>query len=403
MTKSQITINGHWTLGLGVLAAIIGVFALPTTISAATTGSLFPISDSSQDSASWTTSSGSACSSANCFTEVDEAAGSECSGSDGDTTYIQSATQNAAQTFDVSLADIPDNATITSIDVTTCHMKGQSGQANKFQTRYCLDGTCTNSGSNITPPANYLETSQNFSALSITKTSTTDLEIGVTITDNANKQTRVSQLFAVLTYTVAPSEESESPGKSDDPPGKGHASQAPLFSPDGGADEAPIKLEQGHVEEAPNGNVSRTVAATPGKPIKLTARPVDFDRAQTVHLRTGGKIYQLKDTDHDGVYEIQLQLAPGTVPVPYSLTVDYGVTTRTEHGAFVLGVKQELIPFINRLFRAVHSHNPSAEEWAYWAGRLAAGQKQTLPELFGAMQWQEKFGGKPQFPMSNAQ
>lgn len=379
----------------GLLLGVMGVFALPAAGHAATTSSLFPIADGSLDSAAWTTSAGAPCSGASCFAEVAETGGSECSGSDGDTTYIQSATQNAAQTFGVSLTDIPDSATITDITVTACHVKGQSGQPNKFQTRYCLNGACTDSGNDITPPANYNEASQNFSGLTITKTGTTDLEIGVVITDNANKQTRVSQLSAVLTYTVVGSDASDSPGKSGEPHGKGHNSEAPLVT-SSGADEAPIKLDQGQVQEMPNGNIVHMITAAPGQVLKLTARPVDSDRAQAVRLRVAGRIYHFQDNDRNGVYELPLRLAGVAESVPYSLTVDYGITTRTEYGSFVLGARQELMPFIHRLFRAVHDRDPSLQEWEYWAHRVQAGHKRTLPELYGAMQWQEQFGGKPE-------
>ena len=43
---------------------------------------------------------------------------------------------------------------------------------------------------------------------------------------------------------------------------------------------------------------------------------------------------------------------------------------------------------INQLFRLVHQREITFAEWSYWAGRVAAGEKQTLPVLLGAMQYQ---------------
>ncbi|MBI4022065.1 MAG: DUF2341 domain-containing protein [Candidatus Andersenbacteria bacterium] len=48
---------------------------------------------------------------------------------------------------------------------------------------------------------------------------------------------------------------------------------------------------------------------------------------------------------------------------------------------------------INRLFSLANRRIPTFSEWQYWANRVLAGQKDTLPALLGAMQWQRLFGG----------
>ncbi|MBI4022316.1 MAG: hypothetical protein HY372_03075, partial [Candidatus Andersenbacteria bacterium] len=89
--------------------------------------------------------------------------------------------------------------TITQIDITVCNRRVDPGA--KLQTRRCLDGTCTDSGTNINPGASYASDTQSYTGLSITKTASTDLEIGVKNT--SDKGVRVSQLSAAITYTTA--------------------------------------------------------------------------------------------------------------------------------------------------------------------------------------------------------
>ena len=43
---------------------------------------------------------------------------------------------------------------------------------------------------------------------------------------------------------------------------------------------------------------------------------------------------------------------------------------------------------INNLFRIVNEREITFTEWSYWSQRVIAGEKPTLPELFGAMQYQ---------------
>jgi hypothetical protein len=183
--------------GYGVLFCFF-IFLIVTVIQADTTSTLRPTADGGDDSASWTNTGGTACNATSCYTEVDESSGGTCTNSDGDTTYIQSANiSGISQTFDLTESSIPDNAAVTKIDITVCYAK--SGGGGTFQTRYCHNGSCSDSGTNISTGAQYAEATQSHT-VNFTKTSSSDIEIGVTNT--AAKNTRISQISAVVTYTV---------------------------------------------------------------------------------------------------------------------------------------------------------------------------------------------------------
>ena len=185
-----------------VLLIISTLIFLPLgVIRADTTSVLRPLLDGGNDSASWTNTVSTACNSADCYIEVDESAGSNCTDSDGDTSYIESTVQDAGQTFNIDLSAITNNSTISQIDVTACHKRVGTTPPNQFQLSYCLDGSCSNSGTDIGAGGNYGEATQSFTGLSIAKTDSTDIEIGVTVSGNRNKIVRISQLAAVITYT----------------------------------------------------------------------------------------------------------------------------------------------------------------------------------------------------------
>ncbi len=164
-----------------------------------TTADLLPVADGGNDSASWKNEVGAACNATNCYTSVADTSGASCVNSDGDTTYIISVnTVNSNQTFDLNESSIPDNSTITQVNVSACTKIVQGGAT--FQLRNCVDGSCTNSGTNITPPASYNVTTFNFSTNFI-KNASTDLEIGI-VNTTANKNLRASKFSAVITYTL---------------------------------------------------------------------------------------------------------------------------------------------------------------------------------------------------------
>lgn len=179
-------------------------FLFINSTQADTTSILRPNADGTDDSASWTNTTGAACNTVNCYTEVIETSGASCTNSDGDTSYIKASANGANQTFDLNLSSIPDNSTITQVDITVCQKRVGTAPGNKFQTRRCVNGACTNSGADLGASGAYTENSQSHTGLNITKTSATDFEIGIAVTDTNNKVVRISQISAVVTYTLPP-------------------------------------------------------------------------------------------------------------------------------------------------------------------------------------------------------
>jgi len=170
-----------------------------------TTGTLRPTADGGNETGQWKNTSGNECSGGgvDCYTEVDESSGSSCTNSDGDTSYLEGVNNGANQTFDISESSITNDSTITALNITVCYQRKDSGsESNTFQTRRCVDGSCTNSGTNITTGTSYAETTQSHAGLSITKSASTDIEIGVSITGSNGKEIRISQIYVDITYTL---------------------------------------------------------------------------------------------------------------------------------------------------------------------------------------------------------
>lgn len=166
----------------------------------ADTPTLRPIADGGDDSASWTNTTGTACNSADCYLEVDESSGASCTDSDGDSSYIEASINGASQTFDIDLSAIPGGSIINKIDITICQKRIGSAPPNQFQIKYCSNGVCVDSGSDIGAAGNYAQSTHSFST-SINKYELSDIEIGVVITGTQNKVVRVSQLGATITFT----------------------------------------------------------------------------------------------------------------------------------------------------------------------------------------------------------
>src|SRR3989338_11452213 len=176
--------------GIVVLLLFFGVQA----VNADTSSTLRPIADGGEDSASWSNTGGTACNSADCYLEDDESSGSSCTDSDGDTSFIEASVNGANQTFDIDISSVPDGATISQVDITVCQKRVGAAPPNKFQTRKCVDGVCSNFGTDNAAGGNYAEVTQSHAGLSILKALTTDLEIGVSITGTNNKVVRISQI-----------------------------------------------------------------------------------------------------------------------------------------------------------------------------------------------------------------
>jgi len=141
--------------------------AVSAIVLADTTDTLLPTADGEEDSADWSDTGGSACNDADCYTEVDEGT---C---DNDTSYIENSKKNKKQSFDIDESSIPDDSTITQIDISVCHKLVEAGAA--YKARYCIDGSCT-SGTKISSGASYANNTESFTGLSSTKSSSTDIK-----------------------------------------------------------------------------------------------------------------------------------------------------------------------------------------------------------------------------------
>jgi hypothetical protein len=188
--EGELLKNKKLLVVVGIL--IIGSFFVFDVVLGDVTGTLRPTADGGDDDPNWVNTAATGCDATDCYTEVNE---ETC---DGDTSYIDNETRDFHQTFDIDESSIPDGSTVTQITVSICH-KRISGSGGKFQTRYCHNGTCENSGLNITAASMYTIESQVF-ATNFVKSAGSDIEIGVTSTDNAGKI--ISQIYVVITYTA---------------------------------------------------------------------------------------------------------------------------------------------------------------------------------------------------------
>ena len=195
MTTSQ-----HKKELIFVIVFLLAVFLFfSTRVWADTTAVLRPTVDGGNDSVDWTNTTGATCNTVDCSLGVQETSGASCTNSDGDTTFVSSSVNDANQTFNLDGSGIPNSATVTGVSVTACYKwQGGGATAPTFETRICLDNTCSNSGTTITGSASYAETTQSHT-VDFRKTSTSDVEIGMVKTNTKN--IRVSQISAVITYT----------------------------------------------------------------------------------------------------------------------------------------------------------------------------------------------------------
>lgn len=185
--------NEFFSLGkkaVGTLA-FLAFAAIAQAAMADTTGTLLPMSDGTF--VQWATSSGTSH-----YTLVDEAA---CNGT---TDYTYANTVGKRDSYHVSLASIPDGATLTSISISPCASKhtkkgGGSSTLNLF---YVYNGIKSTDAGNYslsgTTPSNLPSTA--FAGLSLIKSATTNLEIGA-VFSAGNRGARLSRVAATITYT----------------------------------------------------------------------------------------------------------------------------------------------------------------------------------------------------------
>lgn len=168
------------------------------------TAFLNPTADGQTETPAWQDTGGTNCSATMCSDEVSETGSSTaCNGtnvaSDGDTTYVRSATTSAIQTWDISESSIPDGSTVTQAVVEMCSRK-EPTQGQTITMAFCNGASCTD-GTASTQAQTYSNYSATISSLSIAKTGSSDFELRVT-KDANTRAARVSRIGVTLTYTL---------------------------------------------------------------------------------------------------------------------------------------------------------------------------------------------------------
>ena len=134
---------------------------------------------------------------------IDETGTPDCSSSES----VIEATGNDRESVLISLASVPDGATITSVDVQVWH-RGDSTAGGTFQTFARLDGTNTDSGTDITTTSTSGCTgpvTQTINVADTVKAGGTALEVGVVKTAANATTVRVGAIRATVTYNRGPS------------------------------------------------------------------------------------------------------------------------------------------------------------------------------------------------------
>jgi hypothetical protein len=134
---------------------------------------------------------------------------------------------------------------------------------------------------------------------------------------------------------------------------------------------------------------TNTISGTTGKSLTLSINPSDVDQLQGVYVRVLGKKYDLKKSGNTYTVVLNVFTKPGSYP--YALTLNYGFTTQTQYGVFVIKADSTATASsIRALFAKVHGRIPTLSEEAYWIRRLQ--DKPELSALVGAMEFHKARG-----------
>lgn len=172
---------------IGLLA-----FGLVATLFGATTASIVPTGSGTYSA--WTPSTGSTH-----YTLVDE---SSCNGT---TDYVSTTVAGNRDSYAVSLASVPNGATITSIAVTPCASKTKSSGSSVMKVFYRLNGTNSADGGSYSLTGSTPTTlaTTTYAGLSVTKNASTTLEIGAVLTSTSGSAgARLSKIATVITYST---------------------------------------------------------------------------------------------------------------------------------------------------------------------------------------------------------
>ena len=178
---------------INITAALAAVmFGLSSAQAHTTTATLFPNGQGIYTA--WT----------NGEDQIDETGTPDC----GTGESVIESTGNDRESVLISLATVPDGATITSVDVEVWH-RGDSAAGGTFQTFARLNGTDTDSGTNIAAVGSSGgcggSATQNINVADTVKAGGTALEVGVLKTAANAATVRVGAIRATVTYNRGPS------------------------------------------------------------------------------------------------------------------------------------------------------------------------------------------------------
>jgi hypothetical protein len=233
-------------------------------------------------------------------------------------------------------------------------------------------GTITYGGScsSYTTSASSGNTTVTFNTLALGTYSTCTIQV----TDTANN---ASSALTITAFTItAPASPSSDGGSSD--------------NGGGGGSSASVPISFVHITP-PLPPKNSTAITNHGFFIKVS----DPDQVKKVTLRILGKVFSLIKKNGTATYGIVIKTATKIAVAPYVLTIDYGSYNIKQFGNLRLFAQNKPTPnlslllSINSLYRTTYQRNPTYSEWLYWANRINHGDKKTVTELLGAMNWQK--------------
>ena len=186
-TRSHVRRNALIGAGVALSALLLGVGIAQATIS----GSLTPNGEGY--SLQWTPSTGTTH-----YTLVNE---SSCNGT---TNYVSTVTAGHRDAYTTDISTVPTGATITNIDIVPCASRTATGGTNPIMNVfYRWNGTnSADAGSySLTGATPVALATTSFSGLTLTKNSSSTMEVGTVLTSGA-KGARLSRITTVITYSV---------------------------------------------------------------------------------------------------------------------------------------------------------------------------------------------------------
>jgi hypothetical protein len=142
---------------------------------------------------------------------------------------------------------------------------------------------------------------------------------------------------------------------------------------------------------APNNVVTNVEELTP-----FSVKIPDSDQVQSVTLIINGEIYDLVDSTGNHQYEINTFAPKIPGEYPYTIRADYGVFDLKRKGVLIVnGAYMNELPAQHiPLFQTIYGFSMPSVEATYWLNRLSQGEEKTGAALYGAIQWQQLFGGR---------